>query len=75
MYREIRKFEKNKFSVNKKVEDERTKYTVYCKCGHSVIFFPFEKEKKKICSYCGYYVYYNKKDEFLEKLKGEIKKC
>lgn len=75
MYRELRKFESTRFDISKKAEDEIAKFRIYCKCGHSMLFFPFEKEKKKLCSYCGHYVYYNKKEEFLEKLKGEIKRC
>ena len=35
--------------------DERTKYKVKCKCGHSVLMQP--TIEKKLCSWCGYYIY------------------
>ena len=57
-----------------KLDEERAKYRVYCKCGHSIIIYPFEKRKKKICTNCGYYVYLNKKVEFMEKIKKIINK-
>lgn len=47
----------------------KRKYKYYCKCGHHVIIYPFEKKKKKICSWCGYYVYANKKEEFKDRLR------
>ena len=43
-----------------------------CKCGHRVII-PFDKDKK-LCRWCGRYVFKNKKDEFVYKLKEKIKK-
>lgn len=58
----------NIFKNDSKISSERAKYKIYCKCGHSLVFYPFEKRKKKLCSHCGYYVYLNKKEEFKERL-------
>lgn len=59
----------------KKTRDEMidtylAQYKIKCKCGHSILM----KNNKIICSYCGNYVYKNKKIEFMDKLKGELKK-
>lgn len=43
---------------------------VQCKCGHKEIF-PHWVDKK-ICSWCGNYIYKNKKVEFKEKLAKAI---
>ena len=63
-----------KFDVTKKTEAERTKYKVYCKCGHSIIFTPTAKTNKTICSHCGHYIYKDEKDKFKELMKRELKK-
>ena len=61
----------NNYFCNKdKMLEERTKYKVYCKCGHGEVFYPFEKKNKKICSWCGYYVYKNKRIEFKDRLNS-----
>lgn len=57
-----------KYTMSEKVLKERTKFRVYCQCGHSMVMFPFEHRNKKICTHCGYYVYQNKKEEFKERL-------
>lgn len=57
-----------KYSLNRKMIEERNKFKMYCSCGHSMIMFPFEKKNKKICRYCGNYVYINKQEEFKERL-------
>lgn len=44
----------------------------YCKCGHSVILPAFVD--KKICSWCGHYVFRTPKIEFEYKLKQMIRK-
>lgn len=57
--------------------DEVIKYSCGCKCGHSVVIYPFEKRTKKICTWCGEYVYINEREEFKDKLRnllGGIKK-
>ena len=42
-----------------------TRNTIKCICGHSV----FTMKPKEICTWCGNYVYKDKKLEFKEKLK------
>lgn len=49
---------------------EMNKYKKKCRCGHNVIILP--PNKKKICKWCGYYVYADKKDEVFEKVKKII---
>ena len=57
-----------KYSLNKKIMKERNQFKVYCSCGHSMVIFPFEKKNKKVCRYCGKYVYISKQEEFKERL-------
>lgn len=57
-----------KYSINTKVLKERSKFRIYCKCGHSIVILPFEHKTKKLCSHCGNYVYINKQEEFKERL-------
>ena len=40
----------------------RTNNTIKCKCGHSVVFNA--TTDKKLCTWCGNYVYKEHKDEF-----------
>lgn len=42
--------------------------TYKCKCGHSITIPNFIN--KKLCTWCGNYVYKNKKEEFRDKLKN-----
>jgi ribosomal protein S27AE len=59
----------NIFKNDSKISSERAKYKIYCsKCGHGTVFYPMEHKSKKICSWCGYYVYKDKKEEFKERL-------
>lgn len=44
--------------------------TVKCKCGHSVVV----NQKRKMCSWCGHWVYKDAKDEFMDKLKSQMKR-
>ncbi len=60
------------YNVSEKFEDVRSKYRIYCKCGHSMVFFPYEKETRKLCTYCGHFVYKNKEEEFYTKMKQEL---
>ena len=46
---------------------ERTKFKKRCKCGHNVSISPLKE--KVICSWCGNYIFNNKKDEFLYRFK------
>lgn len=55
-----------------RMQDEYDKVKYRCKCGHKVII-P-EKVNKQICSWCGRYVFKNKKDEFEFRLKERMKK-
>ena len=57
---------------DEKLIELRTKYRVYCKCGHSLAFYPFEHRSKKICSWCKKYVYINEKTEFKERLGKKL---
>lgn len=57
-----------RMSTSKKILSEREKFKIYCSCGHSMVIFPFEKKNKKLCRYCGKYVYINKQEEFKERL-------
>ena len=60
-----------------KLLSDMTQARIVCKCGHSVLI-PQRKDKK-ICSWCGNYVFKNKHDEFVyrmneinrKKMKGE----
>lgn len=45
--------------------------TVKCKCGHTVVMRP--STKKTLCSWCHNYIFRNKKDEDLYRLKEKIK--
>lgn len=51
-------------------EYDKVKYA--CKCGHRNII-PYNKEKT-ICSFCGSYVFKNKKDEDLYRIKERMMK-
>ena len=52
---------------------EIDKYKYYCKCGHTVVIYPIERKNRKICNWCGQYVYISRQEEFKEKLGGMIK--
>lgn len=55
----------------KKLEEERNKYKVTCKCGTKTIMVDADKT---ICRGCGNYIYRNKKIEFKEKLNNELRR-
>lgn len=47
-------------------------YRVYCKdCGHSMII---AKQEKALCSWCGHWVFKDKKVEFKYRLKEQLLK-
>lgn len=52
--------------------NEYDKVKIKCKCGHKLVI-PVWVDKQ-VCSWCGYYVYRNKRLEFKEKLMKEMKK-
>lgn len=56
-----------------KLQEERDKYKYKCSCGHTVYILPFEHRKKKVCSWCGYYVYTSKEAEFKDRMKQRLK--
>ena len=58
------------YKEDSKKLDFYTRNSVKCEhCGHTVFL---AREKYKICSWCGYYVFKNKKIEFNFRL-GKIK--
>lgn len=52
--------------------DELDKVKYRCKCGHRVII-PYWEEKQ-LCTHCNYYVFKNKKDEDLYRIKERLNK-
>lgn len=54
---------------NKSNEYDKVKYK--CSCGHRTIIPKWAD--KNICSWCGKYVFKNKKDEFDYRIKGVLK--
>jgi hypothetical protein len=62
-----------KFDDYSKLNNEMSKYRIYCKCGHSVLIYPFEKRDKKLCSYCGNLVYKNDLTKFKCLLSKKMK--
>jgi len=63
----------NNIKEQLKLEHIKTINTYKCKCGHSVVIYPFEHKSKKICKWCGEYVYVNKKEEFKDRMRGKLK--
>ena len=55
-----------------KYNEEIYNHKRQCSCGHKVFIHP--KRSKALCSWCGHYVYKDKKEEFKNKLLGEIRK-
>lgn len=51
--------------------NERAKHKVKCKCGHTVSIPSFMN--KKLCTYCGKYIYKEAKDEFKDILLRKLK--
>lgn len=52
--------------------DFATNNRVKCKCGHSVVIYP--PVEKKICGWCGYYVYRDEKQQKKHDFELELKK-
>lgn len=62
----------NKYGLdldNQRLINEKKKFKHYCKCGYSVTIYPFEKHQKKLCAWCGNYIYSSKQEEFKDKLR------
>ena len=55
-----------------KLSAEVAKYKIKCPCGHTVVIFPMEHRNKKICSWCGHYVYLNEKEKFKDLLRRKL---
>lgn len=64
----------NKRYIDKvaKIADKLKYYNVKCKCGHTNTMSA--KEEKKICNWCGNYVFRNKQAEFEYRLRERINK-
>lgn len=60
---------KHRFDDDTKIFSQIVSDRLKCSCGHT---FTTTKEKH-LCSWCGNYVYKDKKNEFTEKLMKEIK--
>lgn len=58
----------NKQFQRQSEEYDKVKYL--CKCGHKTVIPAWVN--KQICSWCGHYVYKNKKDEFKDRLRGVL---
>lgn len=60
----------NQFKKDTKKFNMYSDLSVKCKCGHSVVMYNFDK---KLCGWCGKYVYKDKQTEFKYKLKNKMK--
>lgn len=60
------------FKEDTKIFEKRDKIKIICKCGHSV-FIPAFNEKT-LCSWCGNYVFKDKKEQFKHELLKNIKR-
>jgi len=59
-----------RYNSLKKIEEERNKYKVQCKCGTKTIIVNTDRT---ICRGCGHWVYRTKQIEFKEKMKCLMK--
>lgn len=59
-----------RYEEMRKLEEERSKYKVQCKCGTKTIM---NAADRTICRGCGHWIYRNKKLEFKEKMKCLMK--
>ena len=62
----------NKRYIDKeaKIAERLKDNNVICKCGHTNTMSA--KEEKKICNWCGYYVFKNKQKEFEYRLREKM---
>lgn len=58
--------------ANIKLAEEATKFSYICQCGHRVVIYPMEHRNKKLCSWCGHYVYVNAKEKFKDELRRKL---
>lgn len=54
-----------------RMTNELDKVKYECKCGHKEVIT--STEDKKICSWCGHYIFKDKKVEFKYRVKERIK--
>ena len=52
-------------------DSQRSKYKVYCKCGHSMVI---AKEDRSLCSWCNHWCYRTPQIEFRYKTIEKLKK-
>ena len=65
---------RNNFMTDKeliKYADEMAKFKYKCKCGHSVVIPDWVD--KQLCRCCNNYVFKNKKDEDMYRIKEKLK--
>lgn len=63
---------KEEVKLDDKREEYYSPYKYTCECGHVLLIK--KDETKKLCKYCGHYVYINKSEEFKDKLINKINK-
>lgn len=68
-----RKYRTNDDRWYQKITNETNKLKIECKHCKRKVVVPFHLPKN-ICSWCGHYVYRDKKLEFKENLKKELRK-
>ena len=62
----------SRYSDDTKIMNSITNFKTKCKhCGHSITM---PNAERTICSYCGYWVYRNKKIEFKYRMKEMLRK-
>jgi len=62
------------FKEDSDLANEKRKMKIECpNCRRLINFYAFEHVQKKICRYCGVYVFKDKKDEFNYKMKQKMK--
>lgn len=63
--------EDTKYREIRRLEEERSKYKVQCKCGTKTIM---TNADRTICRGCGHWIYRTKEIEFREKMKYELRR-
>lgn len=59
------------FNHQKKIDKVYEKNRYYCSCGHSVFIPP--TSTRTFCTYCGHWIFKNKRDEFKYRLKEKLR--